>query len=214
MVTSMTVVNEQLMLRQALSATLESVINKALDLNVNSNEILSSLDDKQLTLVLDELGFPLTFVVSNKQILVTSLKGSDCHVITSINTLKQLKKSQQLTALIKQGLLDIQGDLKTAQQFIYLAENIEIDWQYELTKYIGDIATYKLSRMAKFVQDKISFAKTQISADLSEWLVHERKLLVTAGEINDFKQQVSQTASQVENQIQRLDRLFNLIKKG
>ncbi len=214
MTISMAAITDQLMLKQALSSALEKVINKALELNVNDNSALKTLEAKQLTLLLDELGFPLTFTVSSNQVLVTNLTDSDCTVITSINTLKKLKASQQLTDYIKQDLLDIQGDLKIAQQYLNLAENLEIDWQNELAHYIGDIPTYQLSRVAHFAQTKLNFAKTQIQADLSEWLVHEKKLIVSASELNDFNGQVTQTVAQFDKLQQRLEKLTKHINEG
>ncbi len=214
MTISMAAITDQLMLKQALSSALEKVINKALELNVNDNSALKTLEAKQLTLLLDELGFPLTFTVSSNQVLVTNLTDSDCTVITSINTLKKLKASQQLTDYIKQDLLDIQGDLKIAQQYLNLAENLEIDWQNELAHYIGDIPTYQLSRVAHFAQTKLHFAKTQIQADLSEWLVHEKKLIVSASELNDFNGQVTQTVARFDKLQQRLEKLTKHINEG
>ncbi len=214
MTISMAAITDQLMLKQALSSALEKVINKALELNVNDNSALKTLEAKQLTLLLDELGFPLTFTVSSNQVLVTNLTDSDCTVITSINTLKKLKASQQLTDYIKQDLLDIQGDLKIAQQYLNLAENLEIDWQNELAHYIGDIPTYQLSRVAHFAQTKLHFAKTQIQADLSEWLVHEKKLIVSASELNDFNGQVIQTVARFDKLQQRLEKLTKHINEG
>jgi len=203
---------EQLMLKQMLSAALEKIINQALSSNLNSqvNKQLQTLEGKQFTLILDELGFPLSFTVAAQQIVVTNLSDSDCKIITSVKTLQQLKASQQLTELIKKNQLDIQGDLKIAQQFLAILEHIEIDWQSELAKHIGDVPTYKLGRLAQFLRQKINFTREQIHADVSEWLVHEKKLTVTKAQLDDFKQQVEQVNQQSEQLLSRLTLLEKL----
>lgn len=214
MTISKAAISDQLMLKQALSAVLEKVINKALKLTINDNSAFNTLAGKQLTLLLEELGFPLTFTLNHQQILVTTSAQGDCTVTTSISTLKKIKASQQLTEFIKQDLLDIQGDLKIAQQYLALAESIEIDWQSELANHIGDIPTYQLSRVASFARNKINFAKTQIQADITEWLVHEQKFIVSATELKQFNQQVTQTAEQLDMLQQRLAKITEHLNEG
>jgi len=195
----------QLMLKQALSLALEKIINQALKLNINKSVELKPVNEKCLTIILDELNFPLSFSVFQQQILVTSSdEHSDCCIISSLKTLKELQQNQQLTELIKQDKLDITGDIKIAQHFANIAQNLTIDWQSELAKYIGDVATYKLTRVAKNLANKFSFLKAQVQSDSSEYIVHEQKLVVTAQQLNDFYQQVNKTGEQTEQLMLRL----------
>jgi ubiquinone biosynthesis protein UbiJ len=81
--------------QQAICALLEAFINKALTLNINSNnnESLNRLEQKTLTLKLAELAFPLSFSVGKQKIQVSSLTdNNDCRVDTSIYSLIELKK--------------------------------------------------------------------------------------------------------------------------
>lgn len=99
--------------QQLLCSVLEAVINKALTLSLNGTHGLYALEQKCLVVNLVELGFPLSFMVNGSKVLVTSLsEHPDCEIHTSIKTLIELKKEQQLTELIKQDKLDIAGDIK------------------------------------------------------------------------------------------------------
>jgi ubiquinone biosynthesis protein UbiJ len=198
----------QLMLQQVLCSAIEKVVNKALSLNINDNCQLNALEQKTLAVKLTELGFPLCFSVNNGKVLVTKLiERADCTITSSINTLKTLQKEQQLTQLIKQDQLDIDGDLKVAQQFASIAENLDIDWQSEVAKHIGDVPTYKLGQVIKVVNKKVSFAAEQVQADASEWLVHEQHLAVTKSQLNDFNQQVNNVCGNVNSLEQRIEQL-------
>ena len=178
--------------QQLLCSVLETVINKALALSLNGTHGLYALEQKCLVVHLAELGFPLSFVVNNSKVLVASLsEHPDCEIHTSIKTLVALKKEQQLTELIKQDKLDIAGDIKVAQQFANIAETLDIDWQSELAKHIGDIPTYKLTQLSKQLAKKVGFAAKQIQADSTEWLVHEKRLVVTRSQVSAFNLQVS-----------------------
>lgn len=191
--------------QQALSAVLEKIINKALALNINDNVQLGELAQKTITIKLAELGFDLCFTVENKSILVTGIsERSDCVLTASIASLIELQKNQQLTELIKQDKLDISGDLKVAQLFAGLFENITIDWQTELAEHIGDIPTYKLQQLALWLKNKMNFAASQVQADASEWLVHEKRLVVTSSQLDDFSKKVSDIAEEIKRLEQRI----------
>jgi len=195
------------MLQQALTSSLELVFNKALSLNVNNVE-LRKLAQKTLTINLSELNFPISLSVDNSNILVSGLtERSDCTINTSIKTLQKLKAEQQLTELIKQNKLDLVGDIKVAQQFSTLAENLNIDWQSELANHIGDVPTHKIIQLSKKVSDKFNFVTKQIKADASEYLVHEKRLVVTRSQIAQFNQQVNQVSHQVDEIATRIANL-------
>ena len=200
--------------QQALSMVLELIINQALAMNNASNQALLALEQKTLALHLSELDFPLCFTCHQEKILVTgNIDSADCTITTSINALKQIKESNALTQAIKEDLLDISGDIKIAQQFSAMAEALDIDWQSELATHIGDIPTYKLDQTIRSITKKANFARAQIKADASEWLVHEKKWLVTSSECQRFIQDVNTVSQQVNQVSQRLKSLENAIKK-
>lgn len=188
--------------QQLLMLIIEIVINKALTLNINNNNALHELAEKSLTIELTELNFPLSLTVDNERILVTGIaEHSDCQLTTNFSALQELQQSQQLTELIKQDKLDIRGDLKVAQRFAALFENIRIDWRSELAKHLGDIPTYKLEQFSLWFKQKFQFATQQIQADASEYLVHEQQLAVTSGSLDDFSSQVTELAQRI-NQLE------------
>ncbi len=205
-------ISTQLMFPQTLAASIETIINKVLSLG-SANISLEKLGQKTLTLALAELGFPLSFTVidnNDKALLVSSLtERADCIINTSIKTLRELQAKQQLTELIKQDKLDVTGDIKVAQQFANLAQNLDIDWQSELAAYIGDVPTHKLMQLGQKVADKFRFAAKQINADASEYIVHEQRLVVTKSQIKQFNQEVDDVSKQVEALEARITCLSN-----
>lgn len=213
MTTTLSKLTSSLMISQVLTSTLETMINKTLALSA-TNAALKKLTQKTLTLELAELGFPLSFTVcntiENSHIMVTALtERADCTIKTSLSTLRELKAEQQITELIKQDKLDLTGDIKIAQQFASLAENLDIDWQSELANHIGDIPTHKLMKLGKRVSAKVQFATKQIKADASEYIVHEKRLVVTRSQIDQFNQQVVEVSKQVDELEQRISQLIN-----
>ncbi len=197
------------MLQQVFTSSLELLLNKALSLSTNQLD-LKKLEQKTLAINLAEFNFPISLTVNQDNILVSGLtERADCTIHTSLKTLQALKAQQQITELIKQDELDLSGDIKVAQQFASLVENLDIDWQSELANHIGDIPTHKLMQLGRKVAKKVQFASEQIQADASEYLVHEQRLLVTNSQIKVFNQDVTNISKQVEALEYRITRLTN-----
>lgn len=206
-----TKLSDSLLLPQVATATLELIINKALSLN-NKSLSFATVAQKTLTLELAELSFPLCFTVDNTSspvviIVRSTTEGSDCSIKTSVSTLKKLKANQSLTQLIKQDELDVSGDIKIAQQFANIAQSLEIDWQTELAKHLGDVPTHKLLQFGNKITKSLLATGKQLEADISEYLVHEKRLVVTSSQINAFNQQTKDAASKVDSLSARIDKL-------
>lgn len=204
---------EGLLLPQVATATLELIINKALALNNNKAISFAALNQKTLTLALAELSFELSFTVntgsSPAMVMVRSqVDTSDCTIKTSIKTLTKLKANQSLTQLIKQDELDVNGDIKIAQQFANIAQSLAIDWQSELAKHLGDVPTHKLLQFGNKITKSISATGKQIEADICEYLVHEKRLVVTRSQVSAFNGQTTAIASEVTAISARIDKLF------
>lgn len=211
-----TKMSDSLLLPQVATAAIELIINKALALNNNKLVSFSAINQKTLTLKLTELAFPLSFTVNSNAsatgiIVRTHVETSDCTISTSINTLKKLKDNQSLTLLIKQGELDVYGDIKLAQQFANIVQSLAIDWQSELARHLGDIPTHKLLQFGNKITKSVSATSKQIGADIGEYLVHEKRLVVTNSQIANFNQQTKDIASKVDTLSARIDMLCSNI---
>ncbi|QBY04144.1 hypothetical protein E2K93_06980 [Thalassotalea sp. HSM 43] len=212
--TEATATLDQLMPKQAVTALLETLANHLLALDNNTAAALDKLENRSLTLLINEVGFPLTFHVSNQHISVIANKlNDDCLIATNLDTLIKLKDLELLTSLIKSGELDIIGDVKVAQQFAAIQENLDIDWQTLLAERIGDVPTHQLTKLLDWLQRKINFAKQQISEDASEYFLHEARLVVTEPEILDFNQQVAELAKQTDTLQQQLNSILAKLTK-
>jgi ubiquinone biosynthesis protein UbiJ len=207
-----TPLSHSLLLPQLVTAVLEIIMNEALRLNNNKGVSFIGITQKTLTLVLAELSFPLCFMVNSSinstEIIVRAQdEHSDCTINTSMNTLKKLKAHQSFTELIKQDELNVTGDIKIAQQFANIIQSLEIDWQTELAKHLGDVPTHKLLQFGNKMTQSLSAKGKQLEADISEYLVYEKRLVVTSSQINIFNQQTKEASVKVDTLSMRIDKL-------
>ena len=116
---------------QLFCEVLEQGLNKLLALDPDSQTALQKLKGKRLIIALQELPFEI-LVVGSQQIDVLCLtseeeqtdekivEGADCYLKTSLWCLPELKDTSQLTQLIKQDKLVLDGDIQVAQAFSQL----------------------------------------------------------------------------------------------
>ena len=200
-----------LLLPQAVTAVIELLVNKALRLN-NKQLNIHGLSQKVLTIKLTELSFPLSFTVNSTttpaEVLVSTQKEqSDCVINTSITSLKKLKAQESLTQLIKQDKLDVIGDITIAQQFANIALSLEIDWQTEIAKHLGDIPTHHLLHLGNKMTRSFSTSCKKLQVDISEYLVHEKRLVITHHQIKAFNQEVTTLSKNMNELSIRINKL-------
>lgn len=134
-----------------LTASLESALNQILYRDRGLKAARQRLNGRSLAIVLAELQQPITFIFSENQVDVIGAWGDtpDCTVKTRLATLPKLRDRQQLTALIRSGELEVEGDLQLVQQFSALLDLAELDPAEYLAPWIGDIAAEGLTKFAR-----------------------------------------------------------------
>ncbi|MEI2683980.1 ubiquinone biosynthesis protein UbiJ [Erwinia aphidicola] len=134
-----------------LTASLESALNQILYRDRGLKAARQRLNGRSLAIVLAELQQPVTFVFSENQVDVIGAWGDtpDCTVKTRLATLPKLRDRQQLTALIRSGELEVEGDLQLVQQFSALLDLAELDPAEYLAPWIGDISAEGLTKFAR-----------------------------------------------------------------
>jgi ubiquinone biosynthesis protein UbiJ len=57
-------------------------------------------------------------------------------------------QGEDLTELLRQDKIIIHGDVKTAQLLVDLLQQVEFDFEEELSKFTGDIVAHQVGRIA------------------------------------------------------------------
>lgn len=104
--------------------------------------------------------------------------------------------------------MDISGDVALAQDFQKILHSIEIDWEEELSHWIGDTAAHKLGRLVKHTRKFIQETKKTIALDVSEYLRYEKDMLPDREEVEEFITAVDDLRNDTERMQQRIERLL------
>ncbi|WP_074012312.1 SCP2 domain-containing protein [Candidatus Sodalis sp. SoCistrobi] len=137
-----------MLLMPLISATLEVVLERLLYQDRAMSAARERLKGKVLRFELAEWETPVILVFGERQVDVLNAwdDAADCTVRTRLATLPALRERQRLTQLIKQGFLDVDGDLQCLQQFAALLDMAEFDGAELLAPWLGDIAAESVSR--------------------------------------------------------------------
>ncbi|AWL13251.1 hypothetical protein HMF8227_02802 [Saliniradius amylolyticus] len=193
---------------QGLAALIETAFNRLLALDEASVERMRPLAGQSLSVKLHELPWTLTFAFSDRvDVLVDADNQADCHLALSLSTLPKLQDSAQLSQLIHQQALILNGDVRTAQLFSQLISELNIDLEEILSRYIGDVPAYRLSQSARQARKQLktrwqTFTELAADAALTEKPIAVHRLAVT-----DFCDRVSELRADADRLEARLKQL-------
>ncbi|EOC1289508.1 SCP2 domain-containing protein [Cronobacter muytjensii] len=167
------------------------------------------LQGKVLRVTLEELSTPLVLVFSEQQLDVLSKwEGeADCTVITRLAVLPKLQDRQQLTALIRSGELEVQGDLQVVQNFVALMDMAEFDPAGLLAPWVGDIAAEGIGRVMRHGGQLLQKRFTRNQQYLAEAITEEWRVAPGALEVAWFAEEISAIERSLEGLTKRLDKL-------
>ena len=144
-----------------VTAGIETALNTFLWRDKALKPARQRLLGKVLRVQLQDFATPVVLVFSERQVDVLSAwEGeADCTVITRLSVLPKLRNRQQLTALIRSGDLEVQGDLQVVQNMVSLCDLAEFDPAELLAPYTGDIVAEgvgKVLRQQRYVAEAIT----------------------------------------------------------
>ena len=113
--------------------------------------------------------------------------------------------------MLKNGDLQIDGDVELALQLREVFMNVEIDWEEVASKYMGDTLAYQLGNFSKQINNYKQRSVENFRLDVSEYLQEESRLVPTKIEIDKFLNDVDQLEADIDRLEARTQRLLQAI---
>ena len=121
-----------------LTASLEAALNHLLSRDPDSAQRALPLRNKVLRIDIRDIKcFWLHFSAAGVALFSRYEAPADAGISATLGALPRLKEKDQLSALIREGLVDLQGDPALFNQFSQLLAELHIDWERELGRYTG-----------------------------------------------------------------------------
>lgn len=210
-------------LKQLLSGVAELSANELLQWDSDYQIHLAPLAGRSLAITLLPLNITIHLYFSDTRIDIglpegisspasesddnAEPSGCDCHLTIHISALSELRNANQLTRLIKEDKLDIEGDLAVAQHLSALANNLDIDLTEILTHKIGDVPAHTLMGTANSIKEYVAYVKQHAEITLGEALIEEKKLVASPLALAHFSDEVTDTRYWCDRLTARIQRL-------
>ncbi|KXI29900.1 ubiquinone biosynthesis accessory factor UbiJ [Paraglaciecola hydrolytica] len=195
---------------QLVSSGIEGVLNQLVKLDPSSQTKLKKLHGKSLVVHISELPWPLLFQFS-EHISVAIIQGyeadqklASCIIELNLDTLPLLQDSSKLTQLIQQEKLKLVGDIYVAQSFSSLMQELDIDWEEQLSVYTGDVLAHQTFLSVRSVISHSKDSLEQARIVWAERLTAQGAIGVKPQELNEFSGQVNSLRSAAERLAARL----------
>lgn len=177
-----------------------AVIETSLNTLVNDDPALvrrlSRLKGQIIQVNLKELNKTLTFVFSQQIDVLSEYEGQpDCYLSLNLSVLPELREQSNITKLIKQDKLILEGDIKLAQKFSQLMTDCKPDLEEWLSRVTGDVVAHSLVQGVKNVGGLVAKQATKHQNHFAQVLTEEWKIAPAPLEVAYFCDQVDDVKS-------------------
>ncbi|BAZ92699.1 hypothetical protein TspCOW1_24450 [Thiohalobacter sp. COW1] len=192
-----------------LTAALETALNRYLALDPEARARLTPLAGRVIALELRGLGLRLFFLPGEHdiQILQQCEDAADATIAGTPLALARLALAERPGEGLFSDAVELRGDTGLAQRFQALLQSVQVDWEEQLARLVGDQLAHQTGRAVRHGRDYASRTSRTLRADLSEYLTEEARLLPSRPELELFHADVDVLRDDVERLEARLQRL-------
>lgn len=110
--------------------------------------------------------------------------------------------------------LRIDGDTETGKRFKAILDAIDIDWEEQLSRLVGDVAAHHLGNLARGFKHWSQEAGQTLTDDLGDYLREESRLVPQRAEVDRFLTAVDILRTDIDRLEQRITRLQQHLRAG
>jgi ubiquinone biosynthesis protein UbiJ len=191
-----------------VTAAIETTLNTLIQDDPELVRRLSRLKGQVIQVHLKEFNKTLTFIFSQQIDVLAAYEGeSNCYLSLNVSILPELREQANITQLIKQDKLVLEGDIQLAQKFAQLITDCKPDVEEWLSRLTGDVLAHALVQGMKDIGQALQSQRSKHQNHLSQVLTEEWRLLPSSLEVAYFCDQVDDLNSQaarIEAKIQHL----------
>ncbi len=188
---------------------LEIALNRYLDLDPAVRDRLAELEGRLIALQLGGIDLRILLRIGRNGITVLTDSDQDADTVLRGSPLgmARLGLGGNSAGTLFSGAVEIAGDVETGQAFKAILDDLEIDWEEQLSRLTGDVVAHQLGNIAHKTGTLLAHGRATLMQDLSEYLQEELRVLPARIEVENFIEDVSRLGMAMDRLQARLARL-------
>ncbi|EHI9240623.1 SCP2 domain-containing protein [Vibrio vulnificus] len=192
-----------------ITAVIETSLNVLVKDNPDLEKRLLRLKGQVIQIHLQEVNKTLTFIFSQQIDVLANYEGQpDCYLSLKLAVLPDLKEQANITKLIKQDKLILEGDIQLAQKFAQLISDAKPDVEEWVSRVTGDVVAHSLAQGVKNVGGFVGRQAKKQQHHLAQVITEEWRLAPGPLEVAYFCDQVDDAKSDLARLEARLQKLL------
>jgi len=193
----------------AALAALEATINRYLALDPEGAARITDLQGK--VILIEVIGFDTRFYLipgpAGVHFYGDYAGTPDCILRAAPLALARLGVSHRKADRLFSGEVQIEGDTHLAQAFGDFLSGLEVDWEEQLARLVGDVAAHWIGSQIRAADRWGRRTADTLTEDVKEYLQEEARLLPSHYEVQAFLDEVDLVRDGVERLAARIERL-------
>ncbi|MDK1396945.1 ubiquinone biosynthesis accessory factor UbiJ [Pseudomonas protegens] len=197
------------MLLSGLLASVETGINRVLRLDSTALPRLQHLNGKVIAVECRNPALQLFILPSDEGLMLASQWAADpdCTLRAPASSLLRLALSKDKTAVLHGPEVELEGDSGVLLDLAATLQDLELDWEYEFSRWLGPVATQLFSGHVRSRARWYQQGFASLNQNLAEFLAEESRTLVGQREAEARFRELDQAKLDLERLEARLERL-------
>ncbi|VXB04709.1 ubiquinone biosynthesis accessory factor UbiJ [Pseudomonas sp. 8O] len=202
------------MLITGLLAGVEAGLNRALRLDGTALPRLQALAGKVIAVQCQSPALELFILPSGDGLQLASQwhAQADCTLTAPAASLARLALSREKTAVLHRPEVSLDGDSAVLLQLAGILQDLELDWEYEISRWLGPVATTLLAGHLRSRVNLASHGAASLKQNLADYLAEESRALVGQREADARFAELDQLKLALDRLEARIERLTSANK--
>ncbi len=193
-------------------AAIEGALNQYIALDPTGARAFEPTYGRIISIEIEGLGTRLTLIPGPDRVQVFGAYDAtpDCLIRGAPLALLRMMTASRKESQLSSGAVQIEGDTAVAQSLSGALAGLDIDWEEQLARVLGDPIANQIGRALRAAGDWGGRTGESVRANVKEYLEQGSRLLPTRYEVNEYLRQVDTLRDDVERLAERIARLAAL----
>ncbi len=189
--------------------TLEGALNRYLRLDPEAATRMAALTGRCIAIEMHGIDLTLFMLPGEQGIRI--LEDVEDEVDTTLHgtplALARLGLGANTSKTLFSGDVTISGDVETGQAFKAILDDMDIDWEEQLSQLTGDVIAHQIGNMARHTRRVLIHGKLTLEQDLGDYLREELRVLPARIEVENLSADIDRIRTDTDRLAARIRRL-------